>query len=164
MVSSALTPSFSNSFCRIAVSAMMVGKYVLVGTPMRTVCFACPSTMFGSSSMAAPPIIMERRTGSGFGLRCGLSMLVTPLFKYQTWVQGLSSVATARPIALVTIFINDVALRSPLALRVPLGEQVENVLVQAHALEFRGLRHFGMQALRHPHQEFAAVGHFVRGL
>ncbi len=70
----------------------------------------------------------------------------------------------ARPSALVTIFINDAALRSPLTLRVPLGEQVQHVLVQAHALRFRGLRHFGMQALRHSHQELAAVGHFIRGL
>jgi len=36
-VSSALRPSFSNSFCRTAVSATVVGQNVLVGSPTRMV-------------------------------------------------------------------------------------------------------------------------------
>jgi len=39
----------------------------------------------------------------------------------------------------------DEALGSPLAPRAPLGKQVQHVLVQAHALGFRGLRHFRVQ-------------------
>src|SRR5215471_1972454 len=60
MVSSALMPSFSNSFWRTAVSATVVGQKVLVGRPTRMVS-ADESAGTASSASAANDAAEEAR-------------------------------------------------------------------------------------------------------